>query len=158
MKSKKIQIEYKHFTKDDELPKHISEIIEKSKEAVQNAYAPYSKFKVGAAVRLASGKIVLGNNQENIAYPSGICAERVALFSAGALYPTEKVIQLAIASEGDFIDEKALLSPCGACRQVMAEVIKRQGCSFELIILNPDNSVLLFNKAEDLMPLLFGHE
>jgi len=157
MKEKQqVQINYTVISSLEDLNSDQLRVIDKAKEAVLDAYAPYSNFKVGAAALLGNGEMILGNNQENVAYPSGLCAERVALFAANSHFPKEKVTHLAIASQGDFIDLNSILSPCGACRQVMAEVIHRQGSTFELLLLNPDGSIFVFSDATDLLPFVFS--
>ena len=105
----------------NELPEAVKELMAKAVEARKKAYAPYSKFRVGAAITLDNGEVVLGANQENAAYPSGLCAERVAVFHAGAVYPDAKMLQLAISAAADekIVDEP--IPPCGACRQAIAE-------------------------------------
>lgn len=153
---KKITINYNHYPDVSGLTEENQQLVSAAQNAVKNAYAPYSKFSVGAAVLLDDGKIIEGNNQENIAYPSGLCAERVALFYAGANYPDRKVQKIAIASDGDLIGPESFLTPCGSCRQVMAEVSQRQKSSFEILLLNNDESVLVFNSINDLLPFVFG--
>lgn len=153
---KKITINYNHYPDTSTLSEVDRNLIESAEKAVQNAYAPYSKFSVGAALLLENGETVMGNNQENIAYPSGLCAERVTLFYAGANYPDQKVKKIAIASDGDLIGSESFLTPCGSCRQVMAEVSIRQKSSFEILLLNNDKSVLVFNSINDLLPFVFG--
>lgn len=153
---KNITIKYEHIPTVKSLSDTDQKLIKEAEKAVKNAYAPYSKFKVGAAVLLDNGEVVIGNNQENIAFPSGLCAERVALFAAGANYPNQEVVKLAIASKGDLVDKDQFLSPCGACRQVMAEVSMRQDKSFEIMILNNDGSILIFKEIKDLLPFIFG--
>ena len=96
-------------------------MIEKAFDACENAYAPYSQFKVGASVLLKNDQVVLGSNQENIAYPSGLCAERVALFAVGANYPKESIATIYIVAKGDLLPFEKILAPCGGCRQVMVE-------------------------------------
>ena len=123
---------------------------------MQAAYAPYSKFKVGASVRLDNDAIVTGSNQENSAYPSGLCAERVVLFHVGANYPKQAVQTLCIVAEGDLIPSEKLLSPCGACRQVMLETENRQNNKIRVIIVNQDNRALIINSVIDLLPFGFS--
>ena len=123
---------------------------------MQAAYAPYSKFKVGASVRLDNDAIVTGSNQENSAYPSGLCAERVVLFHVGANYPKQAVQTLCIVAEGDLIPSEKLLSPCGACRQVMLETENRQNNKIRVIIVNQDNRALIVNSVIDLLPFGFS--
>lgn len=132
------------------------ELVEKAFEICAKAYAPYSKFQVGASVLLSNGIIVTGNNQENIAYPSGLCAERVALFYAGANYPEEKVQTICIVAKGDLIPIDQLLSPCGGCRQVMIETEHRQNKSYRVILINQDDRAMIFESAGELLPFAFG--
>ena len=122
-------------------------------EAAHKAYAPYSHFQVGAALRLSNGQIITGNNQENIAYPSGLCAERTALFYAGAHYPQEAICSLAIIAfaQGKIQPQ---IAPCGACRQVMVETEKRGKEPME-VLLYGTNETLIFRSAADLLPLVF---
>ena len=129
-------------------------IVDKAKEATFRAYAPYSKFKVGAAALLANGEIVTGNNQENVAFPSGLCAERTALFYAHSQYPDDSVKALAIAAytEGDFLDRP--ISPCGACRQVMLETEMRFKQPIEIILYGKEE-IFIIESIKDLLPLAF---
>ncbi len=122
--------------------------------AAKKAYAPYSCFNVGAAVLLNSGQIIEGNNQENIAYPSGLCAERVALFSAGSSYPEFHVVTLALVAikEGEI---ESSISPCGACRQVMLETELRYGKPMRILMCGNKETVII-PSAKDLLPFCFG--
>ena len=137
----------------EELTSADSALILKAKKATERAYAPYSQFKVGAAVLLANGEIITGNNQENAAYPSGLCAERVALFYAQARYPDIAIRCLVIAAVGD-IPATTFITPCGACRQVMVECEKR-GKNPMRILLCSETEVLEIDTAADLLPLKF---
>lgn len=122
-------------------------------EAAQKAYAPYSHFSVGAAVLLRSGRIVQGSNQENAAYPSGLCAERTALFSAGALYPNDPVEKLLIVaiSKGKRVET---ITPCGACRQVLMEVSTRFAHPFQVIMAGEIRAIVLTDNRL-LLPFAF---
>lgn len=153
---KQVKISYEQFKGTSELPGLDQELIVEAWKVAKKAYAPYSKFRVGAALRLHNGKVITGSNQENIAYPSGLCAERVALFYAGANFPDEAVDTIAIVADGDLIEKGKLISPCGSCRQVMVETEGRQKRTFRVILVNSENDVLLFNAASDLLPLTFG--
>lgn len=126
-------------------------------KATESSYSPYSHFQVGAAVLLEDGTVVTGSNQENAAYPSGLCAERVTIFSAGAQHPGKKIKALAIAAQtgGTFL--KAPITPCGACRQVMTEVESRQGSPLRIILFGAEQS-LVFDGISSLMPFCFGAE
>ena len=131
-------------------------LVEKAFEACENAYAPYSKFQVGVSVLLANGEVIKGNNQENIAYPSGLCAERVALFYAGANFPTIAVKTICIVAKGDLIPIEHLLTPCGSCRQVMIETEVRQKSPYRVILISQDGRAMIFESAGDLLPFAFG--
>ncbi len=131
-------------------------LVEKAHESMERAYAPYSKFKVGAAAKLSNGTVVLGNNQENIAYPSGLCAERVALFYAGANFPNEEVEVIVIVARGELMPDKQLLSPCGSCRQVMLETENRQSKPMKVILVNQDERTMIINSVQHLLPFGFG--
>lgn len=149
-------IHYQLVSNWTELDQHHVKLVEAARSALQNAYAPYSHFRVGAALLLEDGAIVTGNNQENVAYPSGMCAERVALYYAGASHPGQKVLAMALVSEGNLIDAGACISPCGACRQVMSETEQRQQQSFQLILTAQNGQTFLFESAADLLIFPFG--
>lgn len=141
----------------DELSDEQRELVNVAKEQVRRSYCPYSHFHVGAAAKLSNGVVIRGCNQENAAYPSGLCAERSALFAAGAQYPEEPVTKLAIAcyTGGHFTKEPG--SPCGACRQVMLETEHRYGGKME-VLLYGDECTYVFESAADLLPLTFVSE
>lgn len=149
-------IEYKLIDNWNQLNESDKLLVDKAFEACNRAYAPYSKFHVGASVLLENGLIVEGNNQENVAYPSGLCAERVALFYAGANYPTYKVDTICIVAKGDLLPIENLLTPCGSCRQVMIETENRQKKAFRTILVSQNNKVMIFESALDLLPFAFG--
>lgn len=132
-------------------------LIEAAKEATKNAYVPYSGFSVGAAVLLENGKIISGNNQENAAYPSGLCAERTAVFFANASHPDQKVIAIAIAAwyNGQFTND--VITPCGGCRQVLLETENRFKAPMKILMYG-NNEVYVLRSAKDLLPLSFGDE
>jgi cytidine deaminase len=153
---KQLKIDYEWFDHWKELPGSEYLLIEKAYEAAKNAYAPYSNFKVGVAVLLADGTIVKGNNQENIAYPSGLCAERVALFYAGANYPGTAVKTIVVVAEGDLITADECVSPCGSCRQVIAESESRQEGEIRIILVAQDGKTWVFNSIKDILVFPFG--
>lgn len=138
----------------EELSKADQELITLAKEATKGSYAPYSQFAVGAAALLKNGVIVTGSNQENAAYPSGLCAERTTLFYANSQYPDQPVETLAVAARTvtDFIDSP--IPPCGACRQVMLETEVRYKHPFR-ILLYGKNEIYEIGKVGDLLPLSF---
>ena len=141
----------------DELTEEQREVVDIAKEQIQNSYCPYSHFHVGAAAKLANGVVMRGANQENAAYPSGLCAERTALFAAGAQYPDVPVERLAIACYTDGHFTKVPGSPCGACRQVMLETEHRYGGKME-VLLYGEEGIYVFDSAADLLPLIFVSE
>lgn len=137
----------------EELSKEDSKLFAAAKEVATKAYAPYSKFSVGAAVLLEDGTIVTGSNQENAAYPSGICAERTALYYVGAHYPDLKVKTLLITAmvKGELVPS---IAPCGACRQVLAEVSMRQKTPFRVVLVGK-SMVRIVENNEWLLPVTF---
>ena len=145
-------LEYENL---DELDSQDREVAEKAIEAAQKAYAPYSNFHVGAAVKLQNDIIITGNNQENAAYPSGLCAERVALFAANAQYPTIPVTKLAIVAFNNKGEMNNLPTPpCGACRQVMIETETRFKHPIKVILVGK-SKILVINSVKELLPLSF---
>ena len=155
MKEKQsISIEYIIHTSSDELNSEDKEILREAVLAAKGAYAPYSEFKVGAAVRLKSGKVVIGSNQENAAYPSGLCAERVAIFSASANFKDEEMETIAIHSASESTAQKQI-SPCGSCRQVMTEYEVKQQNKIRVLLMNYSGEVWEFSSCLDLLPLAF---
>ena len=141
----------------DELSDAQRAVVTVAKEQTKHSYCPYSHFHVGAAAELANGVVIPGCNQENAAYPSGLCAERVALFASGAQYPDQKVERLAIACFTDGHFTKVPGSPCGACRQVMIETEHRYEGKMEVLLYGEDET-FVFESAADLLPLIFVSE
>jgi len=139
----------------DELNLEEKNLIDRAKEATSRAYAPYSKFSVGAAALLQNGEIVTGNNQENVAFPSGLCAERTTLFYANSQYPDQAVLSLAIAAytEGDFLARP--ISPCGACRQVILETETRYRHPIRILLYGKEE-IYVIEGIHNLLPLAFG--
>lgn len=143
------------FERITELPKNIQELMIKAQQARERAYAPYSRFRVGAALRLSSGEIVLGNNQENAAYPSGLCAERVAVFSAGANFPNEIITDLAITVRAESHEVSEPIAPCGACRQSLAEFEQKQRAPINIYFMGEKGEIVKVGSVMDLLPLGF---
>lgn len=155
MKQREILIRFKEF-KPEELTAEDKSLVNIAIESASNAYAPYSHFRVGAAVLLSNDMVIKGNNQENAAYPSGLCAERVAMFYANANYPESSVKAIAVVvvdSDGNVIEQN--ISPCGSCRQALAESEMRFKKPIKILLASKD-SVLIFNSVEDLLPLSFN--
>ncbi len=141
----------------NELPETDKKIMLKAVEARNNAYAPYSSFFVGAAVLLENGKIVLGNNQENAAYPSGLCAERVAIYQAAAIYPNVKICSVAISATSKNYKVLEPAAPCGNCRQSMIEYEQKQKEPITLLLMGEEGSVVKCNSISDILPLAFSN-
>jgi len=141
----------------EELPEIEKILIERAKSASANAYAPYSHFLVGAALLLENGEIITGNNQENAAYPSGLCAERTAMFYANANYPDVAVTTLAVAAQhaGGFLKDP--IAPCGSCRQVLLETEQRYGKKLRVLLYGA-SEIAILETVKDLLPLSFGVE
>ena len=152
MEKAELKIDYTVF--EDSFPVGYEHVCQAAREAARRAYNPYSRFAVGAAVLLANGEIVTGSNQENIAYPSGLCAERVALFYATSAYPGVKVNALAIAALQGDVEVEKWVTPCGACRQVMTEIIRRYQSDFDVILLSRRQGMMV--KASSLLPFAFS--
>jgi len=151
-------IKYERLDHWQDLNEEDQALVIEAQSICDDAYAPYSNFKVGSSLRMSDGSIINGNNQENIAFPSGLCAERVALFYANANYSDKKVMTLCVVAKGDLLPKGKLLSPCGSCRQVMVETEKRQSDSIKVIIVNQNDVTLVFGSARDLLPLSFSNE
>ncbi len=156
MVNKEINIKYSEYTDVDDLPEDINSLIEAAKESVSRAYAKYSGFYVGAALMLENGEIITGNNQENAAYPSGLCAERVAMFYANSKYPDIPVTTMAICAktEGSFVNDPA--APCGSCRQVLIETELRFKKDIKIVLYGEDK-IIVFNCVKDLLPKFFNN-
>jgi len=153
MQEKIIESKVKIYT-FDELEATDQQLLLKAKGQVINAYAPYSGFQVGAAIELENDEIFTGNNQENAAYPSGLCAERVAMFYANAQYPNVAVKTLAIAAytNGEFLPNP--ITPCGSCRQVLLETESRYGKDIR-ILLYGTQEIYIIDNVKQLLPLCF---
>ena len=154
MTERQIQISYQEYNSIEEMNPEDRELAAEAIKAMQGAYAPYSHFHVGAAVRMSNGQIVRGANQENAAFPSGLCAERTAMFAAGARYPDKDMLSIALAGGvmGRLGREPA--TPCGACRQVMAQYQAKSGKPMSVIMISADK-VWKFEKVDDILPLIF---
>lgn len=143
------------FETPEQLDPTLRYLVHKAREATSNAYAPYSKFHVGAAVMLDSGVHVEGSNQENASYPLCMCAERVALYAVSAVHPGTVITALAVVAHRKNHKELVEATPCGACRQVLVEYEQRQGKPFEVVMLGPGMKWHVFSSASDLLPMAF---
>jgi cytidine deaminase len=155
MESKNISISWSEFSSLDELSENDQELIRAAREASKNAWAPYSGFRVGAAVRLENGMIIKGSNIENAAFPSGICAERNVLSTSAASFPDKKPIALAIAARNQEGLTDDPVPPCGNCRQVIVEEELRNSNDIKLL-LSGKTKIIVVEKGSDLLPLQFS--
>ncbi len=121
----------------------------------KQAYAPYSNFSVGAVILLDNDKIVMGSNQENAAYPSGMCAERVAIYSAGSKYPNNAIVKLAISASSSHKEITRPVAPCGSCRQAISEYEVNQETPIEIFFMGESGKIIKVNSLKDLLPLSF---
>jgi len=155
LKKLKIETNLDVFDSVEELPQEIQDLMDKAQQARERAYAPYSSFKVGAALLLANGKVIEGNNQENAAFPSGLCAERVAIFYAGATYPGIAVKAIALTVRSLEHEVTTPTPPCGACRQVIAEYEVNQKSDINLYFAGETGKIVKAASIKELLPLIF---
>ncbi len=155
MKEISITTRFAVYDSFDQLPLDIQTLMNRAIEVRKTAYAPYSKFRVGAAILLDNKKIVIGSNQENAAYPSGLCAERVAIFQAGALYPEVKIEIIAITAASDHNKTTAPIPPCGGCRQSIAEYELKQESPISIYFMGETGAIYQSNSLKNLLPFMF---
>lgn len=155
MKELKIESTFQVYDDLNELPSDVNVLMDKAIKARIKAYAPYSKFKVGAAILLDNGEIITGNNQENVSYPSGLCAERTAIYYAGSQYPDSKILKMAISAASSNQKTKQPIPPCGACRQAIAEYEIKQDSAIEIYFMGEVGNIMKSNSLSNLLPLLF---
>jgi cytidine deaminase len=156
MKEISITTSFKQFDSLTELASDIQELMTEAIKVRQNAYAPYSNFRVGAALLLDNNKIVCGSNQENAAYPSGLCAERVAIFYAGSNYPKAKITKMAITAASDTNPTTEPIPPCGACRQSIAEYEIKQDFPIEIYFMGETGVIYQSDSLKNLLPFMFN--
>lgn len=156
MTEKEFKIKFVEYSSVEEMSAEDRGLVNAAVDAMSRAYAPYSHFKVGAAVRLSDGSIVSGSNQENAAYPSGLCAERTAMFAAGAAHPELDMVSLAVAGGLDGCLSSEPAAPCGACRQVMAQYQTKSGKPMSVIMVG-DGCIRKFSRVDDILPLIFDN-
>ena len=154
MKKKEINLKFSQGILS-EIDQCDQELVSNAIASLKDAYAPYSGFQVGASILLENGEIINGSNQENVAYPSGLCAERVAIFYASSNYPNIRIIKMAISVQAVDFNINDVISPCGACRQVMAEYEENQNHPIQIILHSPNNDILIVDRVQDLLPFMF---
>ena len=155
MKKVELKTQITIFDNIEELPNLVKGLMNKAIESKQNAYAPYSKFKVGAALLLEDGTIITGNNQENAAYPSGMCAERVAIWKVSSDFPHKKIVKLAISASSSSQILKEPVAPCGACRQTLSEYEIKQKDRIEVYFMGEIGQIIKTESVLDLLPIAF---
>ncbi|MAW31567.1 MAG: cytidine deaminase [Flavobacteriales bacterium] len=154
MKKKEINLKFSQGILS-EIDQCDQELVNNAIASLKDAYAPYSGFQVGASILLENGEIINGSNQENVAYPSGLCAERVAIFYASSNYPNIRIVKMAISVQAVDFNINDVISPCGACRQVMAEYEENQNHPIQIILHSPNNDILIVDRVQDLLPFMF---
>lgn len=155
MKEVKIESTFKVYEDLSELPDDIQQLMQSAIETRENAYAPYSKFKVGAAILLDNNEVIVGSNQENASYPSGLCAERTAIYYAGAKYPKAKILKMAITASSQNQVTDSPIPPCGACRQSISEYEIKQDQPIEIYFMGVTGKVVKSHSLANLLPLGF---
>ena len=153
--TKEIKIAFEDYSSITELNEADQALCHEAVKAMENSHSPYSKFRVGAAMRLQSGKIIYGSNQENVAYPSGLCAERVALFHWGANYPNDPIVSMAVTAHTNDFKLLAPVTPCGSCLQVLAEYEKKQCKPIEVLLYCQNGAVWKTLGIQSFLPFLF---
>ena len=155
MKEVKIESKLYVFENFDELSNQVTLLMKKAIQAREKAYAPYSKFHVGTALLLDNNNIITGNNQENASYPSGLCAERTAIYYANSQYPKAKIIRMAITASSKKNQTTSPIPPCGACRQAISEYEIKQGLPIEIYFMGETGKVIKSDSLANLLPLVF---
>lgn len=158
MKEKKFQFSYKILPDSSSLNEEDAALLQQARKTTKKAYAPYSKFNVACAAKLANGRTIVGTNQENASYPVSICAERTLLSSVGTQYADEPIVTLAVTYHSLNGKSDTPISPCGMCRQALSEYEKRSGQSIRLLLSGMEGPVYIINTIKDLLPLAFSEE
>jgi cytidine deaminase len=152
---KEFTVRYEEYASAEELPEKDAALLDMARKTTKDAYAPYSRFRVGAAARLINGEIITGTNQENASYPVGICAERTLLSVAGALFPGVAIDTLAVSYDNENGPSDRPLSPCGICRQSLQEFEQRTGRSMRVVLGGQQGEVIVLEQSGLLLPFAF---
>ena len=155
MKEIKIESTLYLFENLEELPKEVFSLMQHAIKAREKAYAPYSNFNVGTAILLDNGEVITGSNQENASYPSGLCAERTAVYYAGSQFPEAKIVRMAISAGSKKHQTTKPIPPCGACRQAIAEYETKQEAPIEIYFMGETGEIAKSNSLANLLPLGF---
>ena len=154
----KQELNFTLYASVSELTAQEANLVKRAQQACKTSYSPYSNFRVGAALLLVNGEIVAGSNQENAAYPSGLCAERVAVFAAASQYPGQAILAIAIAAYKAEGENFLPVTPCGSCRQVLLEYEYKQGTAMEVLLPYANQQILKSPSVSQLLPLCFNPE
>lgn len=157
MKKITIRADLSVFDTVKELPEDVQELTLRAKSIRDNAYSPYSRFQVGAAILLGNGEVITGSNQENASYPAGLCAERTAIFYAGANFPDAKILKLVVSAKSLNHSVTVPTPPCGSCRQAIAEYEVKQDSPIEIYFMGESGKVVMADSISDLLPLIFDN-
>lgn len=158
MLKKELKVEIEIYDTIQELSQEIQTLMQEALKTRAQAYAPYSKFKVGAAIQLENGEMVSGSNQENASYPSGLCAERTAIYYAGARFPNVNIQSIAICASSIHSENQEPIPPCGACRQAIAEYEQKQNAPIAIYFMGVKGKVVKVNALADILPLAFDNK
>lgn len=157
MKKITITADLEVYDSENELPVNVQSLMQQAVKAREKSYSPYSKFKVGAAILLENGEVITGSNQENASYPAGLCAERTAIFYAGAKYPGVRIEKLVVTARSENHEVKIPTPPCGSCRQAIAEYEVKQENPIEIYFMGEKGKVVKAESISDLLPLIFDN-
>ncbi|WP_324720726.1 cytidine deaminase [Salinimicrobium sp. HB62] len=157
MKKITISADLEVYNDETELPQDVQGLMTQAVEAREKSYSPYSQFRVGAAILLENGEVVTGSNQENASYPAGLCAERTAIFYAGAKYPESKILKMALTARSENHKVEVPTPPCGSCRQAIAEYEVKQDQPIGVFFMGEKGKVVKANSISDLLPLIFDN-
>lgn len=157
MKKITISADLEVYENEAELPQDVQDLMSQAVEAREKSYSPYSQFRVGAAILLENEEVVTGSNQENASYPAGLCAERTAIFYAGAKYPETKIRKMALTARSENHKMEVPTPPCGSCRQAIAEYEVKQDHPIEIYFMGEKGKVVKASSISDLLPLIFDN-
>jgi cytidine deaminase len=158
MKTITLPASYLEFDAPEELPEDDLALLNQAAQSLQSSYSPYSRYRVGAAVLLANGVVYTGSNQENIAFPSGLCAERVAVFAAASEFPDVPILTVAITAKSEQFPVTSPVPPCGACRQVMMEYETRQKQKIRLVLRGETGKIWVVEGIGTILPMNFTED
>jgi cytidine deaminase len=157
MKKVTISADLEVYENENELPEDVQNLMKQAVEAREKSYSPYSQFRVGAAILLENEEVITGSNQENASYPAGLCAERTAIFYAGAKFPGTRILKMALTARSENHKMEVPTPPCGSCRQAIAEYEVKQEQAIEIYFMGEKGKVVKANSVSDLLPLIFDN-